>query len=41
MKEMTTIKISKETKLKLSKLGDKSDTYEQIILRLMKGGNKK
>mgnify|MGYP001618218310 CR=1 FL=1 len=32
----TTIQISKETRDKLSKLGSKNETYDDIINRLMK-----
>jgi hypothetical protein len=36
MEQKPKIVISKETKKMLDKLGDKGDTYEDIILRLIK-----
>ena len=33
--KITTIKLTKSTVKKLAKLGDKGDTYEDIILRLL------
>jgi predicted DNA-binding protein len=33
--ETTTIRITYETKAKLDKLGDKCDTYEDIVKRLI------
>jgi len=36
MDEVTTVKVTKRTKAKLSELGRKDETYEQIIRRLIK-----
>jgi hypothetical protein len=35
MDEVTTVKVTKRTKAKLSELGKKDETYEQIIRRLI------
>lgn len=35
MDEVTTVKVTKRTKVKLSELGKKDETYEQIIRRLI------
>jgi len=35
MDEVTTVKVTKRTKSKLSELGKKDETYEQIIRRLI------
>jgi hypothetical protein len=41
MKEkITTIRISERTKQKLDDVGKKGETYEDIILKLLKGGSK-
>ncbi len=37
-KEMSTIKLSKKTISEIAKRGKKGDTYEDIILKMMKGG---
>lgn len=34
--DMSTIKLSKTTKKKLANLGSKEDSYEDIIIRLLK-----
>lgn len=39
-KEMSTIKLSKKTMREIAKLGKKGDTYEDIILQMMKGGKR-
>ena len=36
----TTIQISKATRLKLSELGSKNETYDDIIIRLMENQKK-
>lgn len=41
IKQNPKIVISEETKKKLDKLGNKGDTYEDIILRLIKNRNDK
>jgi len=38
--ETTTIRLAKETKEKLDKFGNKSESYDSIILKLLKGGLK-
>lgn len=35
MDEVTTVKVSKHTKAKLSELGRKGETYEEIIQKLI------
>jgi hypothetical protein len=35
MDEVTTVKVTKKTKAKLSELGKKDETYEQIIRKLI------
>ena len=35
MDEVTTVKVTKRTKAKLSELGKKDETYEQIIRKLI------
>ena len=35
-RKLTSIQISEETKIKLAKLGQKGDSYEDIIIKLMK-----
>ena len=35
MGQITTIKVSKETKKELARIGTKEDTYEDIIKRLI------
>ena len=38
MKEITTIRLLKETKKELDKYGNKGESYDEIIFKLMKGG---
>ena len=38
MGEITTIRITKKVKKQLAKFGKMGDTYEEIIIKLMKGG---
>ena len=40
MKEHTTIKLLRTTKEKLDKYGNKNESYDEIIFRLLKGGLK-
>ena len=35
MSEISSIKLTKTTKRKLAKLGEKGDTFEEIVLKLM------
>lgn len=39
--ETTTIKISTELRDKLKELGKKGETYEEIIMKLLKNADKK
>jgi len=38
--ETTTIRLQKETKEKLDKIGNKSESYDDILIKLLKGGFK-
>ena len=40
-KQKSTIKLSKKCRKKLASLGDKGDTYEDIIWKLIKKGAKR
>ncbi len=41
MSEVTTVKVTKKTRERLAELGKKSETYEQIIERLIEFYEKK
>jgi predicted CopG family antitoxin len=40
MKQMTTVKVRRETKKMLADMGKKEDTYDDVIMRLIEFYNK-